>query len=56
MKNLVYSIVILYDNYFTRGWKRENEEETCIKLENRKSRRHQSNRGLSRASGDFFDK
>ena len=35
--------------------KREKEEETYIKLENRK-RRYQRNWGLSWESGDFFDK
>ena len=44
------------DNYSTGGLKREKEEETYIKLENRKRKRYQRNWGLNWASGDFFDK
>ena len=56
--SITHDIIAQYcnDNYSTGGLKREKEEETYIKLENRKRRRYQRNWGLSWASGDFFDK
>ena len=52
--SITHDIIAQYcnDNYSTGGLKREKEEETYIKLENRKRRRYQRNWGLSWASGD----